>query len=116
MMTTMKNKVQLIGNLGNDPEMKETAGGKRMARLSLATTERFKNAQGEWKEDVQWHTVVAWGYTAEQVGEKLQKGTKVAVEGHLVHRSYEGKDGQKRYMTEVVMNDFQLMMAKRENN
>ena len=115
-MTTMKNKVQLIGNLGNDPEMKETAGGKRMARLSLATTERFKNAQGEWKEDVQWHTVVAWGFTAEQVAEKLQKGTKVAVEGRLVHRSYEGKDGQKRYMTEVVMNDFQLMMAKRENN
>lgn len=112
MNTTMKNKVQLIGNLGKDPEVRELTNGGRVARMSVATSERFKGPDGEWKEDVQWHAVVAWGATAERVSQLLRKGSKVALEGRLVHRSYETKDGQKRYMTEVVVNEFQLMGAK----
>ncbi|QQR88075.1 MAG: single-stranded DNA-binding protein [Flavobacteriales bacterium] len=108
-MNTLKNKVSLIGNLGNDPEVREVAGGRKVARISIATTDSYKNAQGEWVKDTQWHTVVAWGRTADQVGRLLRKGTPVALEGKLVHRSFEGKDGLKRYVTEVIMNDFQLL-------
>jgi len=108
METTKRNCVHLVGNLGNDPDVKEVKGGRRMARISVATNERFKDANGEWKEDVQWHPVVAWGKQAELVADQLRKGSKVSLEGRLVHRSYEAKDGQKRYVTEVVLSTFRL--------
>ncbi|MBK6776433.1 MAG: single-stranded DNA-binding protein [Flavobacteriales bacterium] len=108
-MNTLKNKVSLIGNLGFDPEVREIQGGKKVARISVATTDSYKNAAGEWVKDTQWHTVIAWGRTADQVGRLLRKGTPVALEGKLVHRSFEGKDGLKRYVTEVIMSDFQLL-------
>ncbi|MBK6540258.1 MAG: single-stranded DNA-binding protein [Flavobacteriales bacterium] len=108
-MNTMKNLVQLIGNLGNDPEVKETAQGRKMARLSVATNESYTNKSGDRITDTQWHTVVAWGNQAEQAAQMLRKGAKVALQGKLVHRSYEGKDGQKRYITEVVMSEFQVV-------
>ncbi|MBL8009369.1 MAG: single-stranded DNA-binding protein [Flavobacteriales bacterium] len=108
-MNTMKNLVQLIGNLGNDPEIKEVSGGRRMARMSVATSESYTNKSGERITDTQWHTVVAWGAQAEQVGNLLHKGSRVALQGKLVHRSYEGKDGQKRYITEVVLSEFQVV-------
>lgn len=110
----LKNRVQLMGNLGREPEVKELQGGKRMARLSVATNEKFTYGEGQSKEDVQWHTVVAWGRTAEQVADQLHKGSRVALEGRLVHRSYDGKDGQKRYVTEVVMNSFKVVEDKQE--
>ena len=113
-MNTLKNKVHLIGNLGFDPEVREIAKGRKVARLSVATNDSYRNADGEKVTDTQWHTVVAWGQTAEMVERLLRKGSPVVLEGRLVHRSYEAKDGTKRYITEVVMNTFQLLPSKRE--
>ena len=113
-MNTLKNKVSLIGNLGFDPEVREIAKGRKVARISVATNDSYKNASGERVTDTQWHTVVAWGQTAEMVERLLRKGSPVALEGRLVHRSYETKDGTKRYITEVVLNNFQLLAGKRE--
>ncbi|MCC6838981.1 MAG: single-stranded DNA-binding protein [Flavobacteriales bacterium] len=105
----IRNRVQLMGNLGKDPELRAFDGGKRMARFSVATNERFAYGEGQFKEDTQWHGIVAWGRLAEQVAEQLHKGSRISLEGRLVHRSYEGKDGQKRYSTEVVMNAFKVV-------
>jgi len=116
MNTSMKNKVQLIGNLGGDPELKQVGNGQQMLRLSIATNERFKGADGEWKEDTQWHPVVAWGKRAERLAAMVRKGTGLLVEGRLVHRTYETKEGEKRAITEVVMNDFQLLGPKAEQD
>lgn len=114
-METMKqNSVQLMGNLGRDPEVKEVNGGKRVARFSMATNDRWKDATGNWHDDVQWHPIVAWGRQAERVEKELRKGTKVSVEGRLIHRSYETKEGQKRYVTEIVLNDFHLVNTATE--
>ncbi|MCC6911556.1 MAG: single-stranded DNA-binding protein [Flavobacteriales bacterium] len=109
MNTSMKNKVQLIGNLGQDPELKSVGNGHAMLRLSLATNERFKGADGEWKESTQWHTVVVWGKQAERLASQVRKGSGLVVEGRLVQRSYESKEGEKRYSTEVVLNEYQLL-------
>ncbi len=113
-MNTLKNKVHLVGNLGFDPEVREIARGRKVARLSVATNDSYRNASGERVTDTQWHTVVAWGQTAEMVERLLRKGSPVMLEGRLVHRSYEAKDGSKRYITEVVMNNFQLLPGKRD--
>jgi single-strand DNA-binding protein len=107
--TMLRNRVHLMGNLGKDPEVRQLEGGKQMARLSVATNERFSFGDGQTKLDTQWHSVVAWGRTAEQVAQLLRKGSQVALEGRLVHRTYETKDGQKRYVTEVVMDRFELV-------
>lgn len=113
-MNTLKNRVHLIGNLGFDPEIREVAEGRKVARLSLATNDSYRNAQGEQVTDTQWHTVVAWGSTADAVARILRKGSPVALEGRLVHRTYEAKDGTKRYITEVVLSDFQLLPQRAE--
>lgn len=105
----IKNRVQLMGNLGKAPDFKEFEGGKKRARFSVATNERFTYGDGQSKEDTQWHNVVAWGKLAEQTSEQLNKGARIALEGRLVHGSYETKEGQKRYYTEVVMSSFQIM-------
>ncbi len=110
-MNTLKNKVQLIGHLGYDPEVREIAPGRKVARVSLATHSSHRNADGDRVSTTQWHTLVAWGRTAEMVERMLRKGMLVAVEGKLQHRSYDGKDGQKRQVSEVVMHDFQLLTA-----
>ncbi len=108
-MRTQNNHVRLIGNLGHAPEVREIAPGRKVARLSMATHESYLNAEGERVTDTQWHTVVAWGRIAEQVGLFLEKGSPVMVEGRIVHRSYPGKDGIKRYITEVVLHDFKVI-------
>lgn len=110
-MNTMRNTVQLIGHLGCDPETKEFPNGNRMATLSVATTDRVRAGKDEWKDDTQWHRVVAWGKQAERAVLALHKGSKVALQGRLVHRKWEGKDGQTRFITEVVLADFQTMSA-----
>ena len=110
-MNALKNKVQLIGNLGQDPEIVTMDNGNKLAKFSLATSENYKNAKGEKVEDVQWHNVVAWGKTAEIVENYLLKGKQVAIEGKLVHRSYETKEGEKRYITEIKCNEL-LMLGK----
>ena len=96
-MSTLRNKVQLIGNLGNDPEIITMDSGKKLAKFSIATNETYKNQQGERVTDTQWHNVIAWGKTAEIIEEYVTKGKEVAVEGKLSHRSYDDKEGNKRY-------------------
>jgi single-strand DNA-binding protein len=107
-MSTLRNKVQLIGNLGNDPEIIAMDSGKKLAKFSIATNDIYKNAQGEKVTDTQWHNVVAWGKTAEIIEEYVTKGKEVAVEGKLTSRSYDDKEGNKRYITEVVC--YELLM------
>jgi single-strand DNA-binding protein len=110
-MNAIKNRVQLIGNLGQDPEIVNMENGGKLAKFSIATSETYKNAKGEKVEDTQWHNIVAWGKTAEIVENYLTKGKQVAVEGKLVHRSYETKEGERRYITEVKCNEL-LMLGK----
>lgn len=100
-MNTLKNKVQLIGNLGQKPEVHTTGTGRKLVRLRLATNEIYKNTKGEKVADTQWHTVVAWGNTADIAERYLHKGSEVMVEGKLQHREYTDKDGQRRTSTEV---------------
>ena len=107
-MNALKNKVQLIGNAGNNPEIKTFAEGKKLARLVIATNESFYNDKGEKVVDTQWHTVTAWGKTAEIIEKYVTKGKELAVEGKLTHRSYDDKNGEKRYITEVVVSDVLL--------
>ena len=108
----MRNKVQLIGNLGMDPEVKKLESGKQMARFSLATNESYKNAKGERVTETQWHNLIAWGKTADLAGNYLKKGSEVAVEGKLVSRSYNDKDGTKKFITEIVVNEFLMLGSK----
>ena len=110
-MSTLRNKVQLIGHVGNDPEIKTFDGGKKLAKLTIATNESYKNDKGEKVEETQWHNLVAWGKTAEIIEKYVVKGKEIAIEGKLTHRSYEDKNGEKRYVTEVVIDEL-LMLGK----
>jgi single-strand DNA-binding protein len=111
-MSTLRNKVQLIGNLGNDPEIITLDSGKKLAKLSIATNETYKNAQGEKVTDTQWHNIVAWNKTAEIIEQYLQKGSEVAIEGKLTYRSYEDKGGTKKYITEIVCSELLMLGNK----
>lgn len=110
-MNTLRNKVQLIGNLGNDPEIINLESGKTLAKFTIATNESYKNASGEKITDTQWHNIVAWGKTAEIIEKYVTKGKEVAIEGKLTSRSYDDKEGNKRYITEVVCSEL-LMLGK----
>lgn len=112
-MNQLKNRVQLIGHLGKDPEVRHLEGDKVVAQFSVATSESYKNSQGERITETQWHQVVAWGKLAEIAQQYLQKGKQVAIEGKLTYRSYEDKQAVKRYITEVVASDI-LMLSKKE--
>ncbi len=114
-MAKSVNKVILIGNLGKDPEVKYTPSGTPVAKLTLATNERFKDKAGEWQDRTEWHNVVAWQRLAEIAGEYLKKGSKVYIEGRLQTRSWEDKQtNQKKYMTEVVAADLVLLGGRGE--
>jgi len=108
----LQNKVQLIGNLGINPEVKTFDNGKKVARFSLATNETYKNEKGEKVKETQWHTIIAWNKLAELVETYLTKGNEIAVEGKLVNRSWTDKNGNKKYITEVVMNEMLLLKTK----
>lgn len=108
-MNTLRNKVQLIGHVGNAPEIVNLDSGKKLAKFSIATNETYKNAKGEKITDTQWHNVVAWGKTAELIENYVPKGKEIGVEGKLTSRSYEDKDGIKKYITEVVCNEVLLL-------
>ncbi len=108
-MNAMRNKVQLIGHVGQDPEVKDLEGGKKVANLTLATNDYYTNDKGEKVENTEWHKVAAWGKIAEIIEKYVVKGKEIVVEGKLTHRSYEDKDGTKRYVTEVVANDILLL-------
>jgi len=111
-MNAMKNKVQLIGNLGMNPEIRTTENGKKMARMSLATNEYYKNAKGERITETTWHNIVAWGNTADIVERFLHKGSEVMVEGKLVSRHYTDKQGAKRHITEVQIAELLILEKK----
>ena len=108
-MNTLRNKVQLIGHVGNAPEILTMESGKKLAKFSIATNETYKNNKGEKITDTQWHNVVAWGKTAELIENYVPKGKEIGVEGKLTSRSYEDKDGIKKYVTEVVCNEVLLL-------
>lgn len=112
-MYALRNKVQLIGNLGNTPEVKTIESGKKMARFSIATNEVYKNAKGEKVVETQWHNLVAWGKVAEIAEKFLEKGREVAIEGKLVNRNYTDKEGIKRYITEILVNELLLLGEKK---
>ena len=111
-MNALRNKVQLIGNLGSNPEVINLDSGKKLAKFSIATNEIYKNAQGEKVTDTQWHNVITWNKTAEIVEKYLSKGNEVAIEGKLVTRTYEDKEGVKKYITEVVANELLMLGSK----
>ena len=108
-MNSLKNKVQLIGHLGNNPEVKEFDGGRKLAKFSLATNESYKKENGEKVSETQWHNIIAWGNAATIVEKFLKKGNEAGIEGKLTSRSYEDKDGNKKYITEVVAHEILLM-------
>ena len=111
-MTSLRNTVKLIGFLGKDPEVKTFESGKKMATFSIATTDSYKNQKGEKVQDTQWHTLVIWGKLAGIAGQYLKKGSEIAVEGKLVHRVYETSGGEKRYFTEINVNELLMLDAK----
>ncbi len=108
------NKVMLIGNLGKDPEVRYTAGGTAVASFSVATSERFKNKNGEWEEKTEWHNVTLWARLAEIAGEYLSKGKTVYIEGRLQTRKWQDRDGKDRYTTEIVGEKMQMLSGKGE--
>ena len=110
-MNALKNSVQLIGHLGQDPEIVTLESGSKLAKFTIATSDSYKNAKGEKVEDTQWHNIVAWGKTADVVENFLTKRKQVAIEGKLTHRAYETKEGEKRYFTEIKCNEL-LMLGK----
>lgn len=103
------NKAIVIGHLGNDPEVKYTASGKAVATLSVATNENWTNKDGQKEERTEWHRVVVWGKQAENCGEYLKKGRQVYIEGRIQTRSWQDKDGNKKYTTEIVANNVQFL-------
>ena len=104
----------MIGNLGNAPEVKTTENGKKLARFSIATNENYRNAKGEKVKETTWNNLVAWGKVAEIAEKYLTKGKEVAVEGKLINRSYTDKDGNKKYVTEVEVNELLMLGSKAE--
>jgi single-strand DNA-binding protein len=113
-MNSLRNRVQLIGNLGQDPEIRKTEKGKSVAKFTLATTESFRNGEGQKVEETTWHNIVAWNGLAEIAGKYLKKGREVAVEGRISHRSYEDKDGTVKYFTDIVLTDILLLRSQKE--
>ncbi len=112
-MSNLRNHVQLIGHLGANPEVKNFDNGGKVAHFNMATSESYK-VNDEWKEDTQWHKIVAWNGIADRVGNQLQKGSYVLVEGKLTHRSYENQSGQTQYITEVQIQNFLLLDKRKE--
>jgi single-strand DNA-binding protein len=112
-MNALKNKVQLIGNLGNDPETMNFDSGKTKVSFRMATSESYKNDKGEKITETQWHNIVAWNGAAKIAEKYLKKGSNVAIDGKLTSRSWDDKDGNKRYITEVVANEI-LMLDRKE--
>jgi single-strand DNA-binding protein len=110
----LRNNVRLIGFLGQNPDVKELNAGKKLAKFSLATSESYKNEQGEKITETQWHNMVAWGKQAEIISKYLKKGSEVAIDGKIHSRNYTDKEGVKRYVTEIVVNELLMVGAKKD--
>jgi len=111
-MNSLKNSVRLVGALGMDPEVKTFDTNKKLAKLSLATNDSYKNDKGEKITDTQWHNLVIWGAQAQIAGDMLKKGDEIVVEGRLSNRSYVDKDGNKKYISEIIVNEFLKVGSK----
>lgn len=111
-MYALKNKVQLIGNVGNAPEIKQTESGKKLARFSIATNETYRNSKGEKVKETTWHNCIAWGKIADIIEKYIGKGSEVAIEGKLINRSYTDKEGIKKTITEVEINELLMLGSK----
>jgi single-strand DNA-binding protein len=111
-MNSLRNKVQLIGNLGANPVVTLLQSGKKVAKASIATQDYYKDKSGEKQSSTQWHNLVAWGHAAKILENYTEKGQQIAIEGKLNHRSYDDKQGVTRYVTEIIVSDVQLL-AKR---
>ena len=105
----MKNRVQLIGRVGQDPEVKTLDGGKKLATVSIATNDVYYKENGDKVEQTEWHRVTAWGKTADIIEKYVVKGKEIGIEGKITHRSYDDKNGEKRYVTEIVANEVLLL-------
>lgn len=114
-MNTLKNSVNLIGNLGLDPEVTNLEKGGMLAKFSVATNDNYKDKNGDWQDRTEWHRVIAWGKAAELCGKLLKKGSSVVIEGKLENDSYTDKDGNKRYATQIRLREFMLMNAEKSN-
>ena len=112
-MNSMKNRATLIGNLGQDPEVKTIESGKKVTHFTLATDDSYKNSEGQKIKETTWHNCVAWNGLADIAGKFLKKGREVAVEGRIVYRTYEDKKGVTKNITEIVLDDLVLL---RSNN
>ncbi|MBD0833734.1 single-stranded DNA-binding protein [Aestuariibaculum sediminum] len=108
-MSTIKNRVQLIGNVGQEPTVTILEDGKKLARMSLATNEHYSNVKGEKQTNTSWHNLVAWGKKADIVEKYVTTGKEIAIEGKLTSRSYEDKEGVKRYVTEITISEILLL-------
>lgn len=115
-MNSLRNKVQLIGNLGADPEFKKLDNDKCFAKFSVATNESIKDKNGNYKTDTQWHNITVWGKQAELAEKMLQKGSEIALEGKLVNRNYTDKEGNKRYTTEIQVSELVILSKKAISN
>src|SRR5665647_2448095 len=113
-MNSLKNRVTLIGNLGQDPETKTTETGKKVTHFTLATDDGYKNSDGQKISETTWHNIVAWNGLADVAGRFLKKGREVAVEGRIVYRTYEDKKGITKNITEIVLNDLVLLRSGKE--
>ena len=113
-MNNLSNHVHLVGHLGKDVETIEVGNGRKLAKATMATNYSFKNSEGEWVKNTDWHQLVAWGRTAELMQTHAMKGTELCVTGRLSNRTYEDKDGVKKYITEVVVNEFKAFKKAAE--
>jgi single-strand DNA-binding protein len=113
-MNNLRNNVRLIGRLGMNPDVKKLSSGKSLAKCSIATTESYRNEAGERVNETQWHNIIAWGRQAEVMEKYLKKGSEIAIEGKLSSRSYTDKDGNKRYTTEIVVNELLMLGGKKD--
>jgi single-strand DNA-binding protein len=113
-MKAIKNKVQLVGRLGADPEIKLYGEDKKLANLRLAVNDRYKNIKGEWIDETQWFSLLAWSKLAVYVEKYLAKGAEVAVEGRLVNKSFTDKAGVKRVSTEIVLSEILILSKQKE--
>ena len=112
-MSNLRNKVQLIGHVGNAPEVIQLESGKKLVKFSMATNDSYKNANGDKVEDTQWHNLVVWNKLTTVVEQYVKKGDEVAIEGKLTNRSYDDKEGNKRYVTEIVVNELLMLGGKK---
>lgn len=113
-MSALRNRVQLIGHLGHDPEIKTLESGKKVARFTLATNENFKNSEGVKTEETTWHNIIAWNGSAEIASKYLKKGNEACIDGRITYRSYTDKNGVQRNTTEIVVNELLLLGSPKE--